>query len=192
VDQWKRGEKLGHQDGAGVFVGHAQPTGRRAIEQGEALHGVDLPDVVGLLGPFVVFLANTPHASRCQSRLVQPKLQGARGRNQLLGVVFEQSDAKAWRSPAWMLAAQSTTRLLHGQTPRVQRAAAAVEVGQQVRTRRLLLPVPEQTSNGACREGHLHSNWWRTEALLMKSQDALTRFGRCGSRPEERLRGKKR
>jgi hypothetical protein len=192
VDQWKRGEKLRHQDGAGVFVGHAQPAGRRAIEQGQALHGVGLPDVVGLLGPLVVFGADRPHASRCQSRLVQPQLQGARGRHQLLGVVFEQSDAKAWRSPARMLAAQSTTRLLHGQTPGVQRAAAAVEMGRQVSTRRLLLPLPEQTSNGACREGHLHSNWWRREALLMKSQDALTRFWRCGSRHEERLRGKKR
>jgi hypothetical protein len=144
---------------------------------------------VGLLGPLVVFGADTPHASRCQSRLVQPKLQGARGRNQLLGVLFEQSDAQAWRSPAWMLAAQSTTRLLHGQTPRVQRAAAAVEVGQQVRTRRWLLPLPEQTANGACREGQLHSHVGRREALLMKSQDALTRFWRCGSRHEERLRG---
>ncbi|MBV8577544.1 MAG: hypothetical protein JOZ58_21210 [Acetobacteraceae bacterium] len=192
MDQWKRGEKLGHQDGAGVFVGHAQPAGRRAIAQGQALHGVGLPDVVGLLGPLVVFGADTPHASRCQSSLVQPKLQGARGRHQLWGVLFEQSDAQAWRSPAWMLAAQSTTRLLHGQTPGVQRAAAAVEVGQQVRTRRLLLPLPEQTSNRACREGHLQSNLWRTEALLLKSQDALTRFWRCGSRHEERLQGTKR
>ena len=64
MDQWQRGDKLGHQDGAGVFVGPAQPAGRRAIEQGQALHSIDLPDVVGLLGPLVVFLTDTQHASR--------------------------------------------------------------------------------------------------------------------------------
>jgi hypothetical protein len=191
VDQCKRGEKLRHQDGSGVFVGDSQPAGGRAVEQGEAFHRVHLPDIVGLFGPLVVFLGDAAHAWRSQPGLLQPQLQGAGGWNQLGGVEFEQIEAKTWRSPGRMLAAQSTTRLLHGETLSVKRASAAVEVGQQVRARRLSVPLPEQTADRAFRDRHKQSNLWRREALLMKIQDALTGLGRCGGRHEECLPGKR-
>ena len=191
MDQKERGEKLGDQDGPRVFVGHAQPTGLRAVEQGETLHRVHLPDVVGLLGPLVVFRADPAHTVRGQPSLMQPQLQGASGWDQFLGVVLEQVDANACRPPAQVLTAQGTTGLLHGETPGVKRAAAAVEVGRQLGVGRLLLPLREQAADGACGQRHEPSNLWRREALVMKGQDALARFGRCGSRHAERLPGKK-
>jgi hypothetical protein len=175
-----------------VFVGQAQPTGLRAVEQGEALHRVHLPDVVGLLGALVVFLDQPPHPCWRQSSLVQPKLQGARGRDQLFGVALEQIEANAARPPARLLAAQRTTRLLHGEAVGAKRAAAAVEVGLQARIRRLLPPLLEQAADGACGDGQPQSDLWRREALLMKVEDALTRLRRCGSRHEGYLAGKKR
>jgi hypothetical protein len=192
VDQCKRGEKLRHQDGAGVLVGHPQPAGVRPVQQGEALHRVHLPDVVGLLGPRAVFLAGAAGARRGQPGLPQPELQGAGGRDELLGVVLEQVDADARRPPARVGAAEGATGLLHGQAAGVQRPPAAVELGGEVRARRFLPPLREQAPDSACGEGHGLGNLWRTEALLMKVEDALARFRRGGGRHEGGLLGDKR
>src|SRR5215471_3029788 len=92
-----------------------------------------------------------------------------------------------------MLQTQSTTGPLHGQAHRLKRASAAVKVGQQqLRVSRLVVPLRQQTADRSCRYGHELSNLWRTEALLMKFEDALTRVGRCGSRHAEHLPAKKR
>src|SRR5262249_13923929 len=115
----------------------------------------------------------------------QPKLQGARGRDQFFGVALEQVDADAPRPPARVLEAQGATGLLHGPARGVERAPAALEVGPQARARGLLPPLPEKASDGARGDGQQPGNLWRTEALLMKAQDALTRLRRCGSRHEE-------
>lgn len=117
-----------------------------------------------------------------QSRLPEPALQGADGRNLVVGVQVLKFQAEATGSPTAVETAEAQTRLLEGQARGREGASAAVEVRREVEFVGQTLPGEHQVANGADGQGQVLGNEQGSEARLPQIEDLLALGERGRSR----------
>jgi hypothetical protein len=99
---------------ARAFIDHPQPGDHPAVGQSLLVGGIDLPDVVRMLGPVARFGPSPTGRGRGQAVAAEPALEGAVGGDRDLGAGTSQLDPDADGPPAGMLASEVEDRLEEG------------------------------------------------------------------------------
>jgi hypothetical protein len=125
LSQRPRGENDRQQDGPAALIDDPQPAHRLARLQADQLGGIDLPDLVGLLGASAIAGAAPAAWGGVELGAEEPALQGARGGDGGSGEAASEQDANQPGTPGGVIAPEVEGNVVKGRRgrglPRVAR-----------------------------------------------------------------------
>jgi hypothetical protein len=100
-----RGENLGPQDGPGGLVEDPKPADFGPVGQGDVFGGIDLPGLMGLVGPSGGGPGTSPGRGGCQPSGPEPAAEGLGTGPDDMGLGLCEHHADQFGPPGGMLAA---------------------------------------------------------------------------------------